>query len=312
MRLVFMGTPDFAVPSLKRIYDDGHDVAAVLTQPDKPSRRGMKMSFSPVKELALERGTPVYQPASLKDGDITAVLHELKCQLIAVVAYGKLLTREMLELPPLGCINIHGSLLPKYRGAAPIQWAIINGERETGVTSMYMAEKLDAGDVLLTKKTPIGGDETAGDLFERLGEMGAGLLSETIDAIICGNAAPKPQDDNSATFAPPLVREMSPIDWNNTAFNIKCKVRGLNPWPVASAEWGGTVYKIFSVDIGDTALSSQKKPGEILSAGSGGLEVACSDGTVKIRELQAPGGRRMPAADYLRGHSIPSAPKNIQ
>ena len=303
MRIVYMGTPGFAVPPLERLHSDGHDIAAVFTQPDRPKNRGMKVAFPPVKEFALKHGIQVYQPGTLKDGEALELLRGLKCDLIAVVAYGKLLPREILELPPLGCVNIHGSILPKYRGAAPIQWAVLNGDKETGVTSMYMGEQLDAGDILLCKKTQIGEDETSGELHDRLSILGAELLSETVEAIANGTAVRIPQDHGEATFAPPLSKDMSPIDWAKPAREIKCKVCGLNPWPVATAQiQPGTVCKIFSVDIREQAHGTI--PGEIVSAGAHGIDVACADGIVTIRELQAPGGKRMSAADYLRGNPI--------
>ena len=298
-----MGTPVFAAEPLKRLYSDGHDIAAIFTQPDKPRSRGMKVSFSPVKEVALAHGTQVYQPATLRDGTAADIIREVGCDIIVVVAYGKLLPGEVLELPPVGCVNIHASLLPKYRGAAPIQWAIMKGEAETGVTSMHMAQELDTGDIINCKKLLIGYDETAGELHERLSVAGAELLSETIDALYKGTASRVPQNHNDATFAPPLKKDISPIDWTDTAFNIKCKVRGLNPWPVATAELGGTVCKIFSVDIRDN-ISAKKRPGDIVSTGQHGIEVACADAAVLIKELQAPGGRRMPAEDYLRGNRV--------
>ena len=297
-----MGTPEFAGISLKRLYDDGHDVAAVFTQPDRPRSRGMKLLYGPVKEMALKHGTPVHQPSTFKDGAATEILLGLNCELIAVVAYGRLLPHSVLDIPPRGCINIHGSLLPKYRGAAPVQWAVLNGEKETGVTSMYMAPQLDAGDIIGVKRTLIGDDETAGELLMRLGVLGAGLLSETVEAVSDGTAVRQPQNHDEATYAPPLGKDMSGIDWTLSAFNIKCKVRGLNPWPAATAEFGGKTYKVFEVDI--SGKKSGKEPGEIVSAGSDGLEIACADGAVIIKELQAPGGRRMAAADYLRGHCI--------
>ena len=299
-----MGTPGFAAPSLKRLFDDGHDIAGVFTQPDKPRSRGMKVSFSPVKELALAHGTPVFQLLTLKDGQAEEILHKLNCDIIAVVAYGKILTREILGIPPYGCVNVHGSVLPKYRGAAPIQWAIINGERETGVTTMYMAEEMDAGDILLSKALEIGENETSDQLYDRLSILGAELLSETIQAISVGKISRIPQIHEEATFAPPLSKSMSPIDWNESAFAIKCKVRGLAPWPAATAELGGAVCKIYSVDITDK--KTMKKNGEVVSAGEAGLEVACEGGTVIIKELQAPGGKRMAASEYLKGHKIGS------
>ena len=297
-----MGTPVFAEKPLERLYFDNHDILGVFTQPDKPRNRGMKLSYSPVKELALKHGTPVYQPESLRGQDTAEILRTLKCDLIAVVAYGKLLPIEILRMPSNGCINIHGSILPKYRGAAPIQWAVINGERETGVTSQYMGEDIDAGDILQIKKTQIGDDETAGELFDRLSVLGADLLSETIDSISAGNATRIPQNNSEATYAPLIRKDLSPIDWTKTAHSIKCKVRGLNPWPVATTEIGGALYKVFTVEA--NGMKSGKVPGKVVSAGERGIEIACADGTVIIKELQAPGGKRMDAANYLRGHLI--------
>jgi len=302
MRIVYMGTPEFARKPLERLYSEGHEIAGVFTQPDKPSKRGMKVSCSPVKELALSRGTPVYQPKTLRDGSAAETLRKLDCELIAVVAYGKLLPPEVLEIPRLGAVNIHGSLLPKYRGAAPIQWAVLRGEKETGVTSIYMAEEMDAGDILYMKATAIGEAETAGELYDRLAVLGAELLAETVGAISRGEAAPIPQDHSKATFAPPLTKEMSPIDWTETAHNIVCKVRGLNPWPVATTELAGTTYKVFRAVTG--GMRGTRAPGAIVSSGRHGIEVACADGTVIIKELQTPGGKRMASADYLLGHPI--------
>jgi methionyl-tRNA formyltransferase len=262
----------------------------------------MKMSFSPVKQLALDHGSRVFQPKSLRDGMAARTLEELDCEIIAVVAYGKILPKEVLDIPPLGCINIHGSLLPKYRGAAPIQHAVLNGETETGVTSMYMAEEMDAGDIIYKRKVTVGEDETASELYDRLSDVGAGLLSETIDAISRGVAERLPQNHDEATFAPLLTKELAPIEWTEPAWKIKCKVRGLLPWPVATMEAGGKVFKVFSVDVAEGKTGSA--PGEIVAAGSNGLEISCADGTVIIKELQAPGGRRMAAAEYLRGNPL--------
>jgi len=302
MKIVFMGTPDFAQRSLEELYKCGHEVVGVFTQPDKPRSRGMKVSYSPVKETAVAHGTPVYQPVSLKDDTAVQILRELGFDLIVVVAYGNLLPVEILKMPSLGSINIHASILPKYRGAAPIQWAILNGEQVTGVTSMYMSEALDAGDIILTKETPIGEDETSGELFDRLMDMGAILLRETVDVIGKGIAPRIPQEHSEATYAPRLTKDMSLIDWNDSAFSIKCKVRGLNPWPAATTLFKDKVYKIFAVDINEQKTS--KMPGELVSAGKFGIEIACSDGTVIIKDLQAPGGKRMSAADHLKGNPI--------
>ena len=296
-----MGTPDFAAKSLERLYLDGHDICGVFTQPDRPKNRGMKLVMSPVKELALSRGTPVFQPTSLKAEAIDA-LSGLAPDLAVVVAYGKLLPRELLKIPAHGCINIHASILPKYRGAAPIQWAVLNGEKTTGVTSMYLSEGMDTGDIISVKTTDIFENETAGELYERLGDLGAELLSETIFAIADGSAGRTPQDNADATYAPPLTKEMSPIDWNKTASEILCQIHGLNPWPMATMELGGVVLKIYSAVGAYAGVSAAV--GTVLSADKEGLKIACKEGSVLITELQPPGGKRMAASDYLRGHPI--------
>jgi len=297
-----MGTPEFAKLPLERLYKDGHNIVGVFTQPDKPKSRGMKTTYSPVKNLAIYNNTPVFQPDSLRGGNCANILRELQCDMVAVVAYGKLLPAEILSIPPLGAVNIHASLLPKYRGAAPIQWAVLNGETMTGVTSMFMSQELDAGDIILTKEINIGEDETSGELFERMGVLGASLLSETVAAIASGSAHPIPQNHKDATYAPMLKKDMSLINWETSAFHIKCKVRGLNPWPYATALLGGTLCKLFSVDI--VKSDDSIKPGEIISADKNGLIIACGDGAVIIKELQAPGGKRMPAVEYIKGNPI--------
>ena len=302
MKIVFMGTPAFAAASLNQLYTDGHDICAVMTQPDKQRNRGMRLGISPVKELASAHGTPVFQPQTLKDGVAADILRGLKADLIAVVAYGKLLPLDILSLPECGCVNIHGSILPKYRGSAPVQRAVLNGERITGVTSMYMAPEMDAGDIILRKTTEIGEEETAGELYDRLAILGAGLLSDTVHAIASGTASRIKQNDADATYAPPLTKEMSPIDWTKTTREILCHIRGLNPWPVATTELGGTIFKVFKAT--GTQSITGLMAGTIVETGRDSLEVACADGTIIIKELQAPGGKRMSVADYLRGHPI--------
>jgi methionyl-tRNA formyltransferase len=302
MNIVFMGTPEFAAVSLDRLYSDGYDISAVFTQPDKQQSRGMKLGTSPVKERALRHNTPVFQPTTLKDGLAARQLHDLRPDLIALVAYGKLLPPEILNLPPNGCINIHGSILPKYRGAAPVQWAVLNGENTTGVTSMYMAPEMDTGDIIMTKTTEIGAYETAGELFERLSFLSAELLSETITAIAGGTVTRIKQNDGEATYAPLLTKEMAPIDWSKGAREIINQIRGLNPWPVASAEISGMHFKIYHAEMAEKSVGL--KPGSIIEAGPNGISIACADGTVVIKELQVSGGRRMAAADYLRGHPL--------
>ena len=302
MRVVFMGTPAFAVPSLERLIADGHLVCGVFIQPDKPKNRGMKLTASPVKECALAHGIPVYQPVTLKDGQALENLRALAPELVVVAAYGKILPAALLDLPSLGCINVHSSLLPKYRGAAPINWAVINGEAETGVTIMYMAKELDAGDVILQKTTPIGEQEDAQALTARLAELGAQALSEAVEALRNGTASRTPQDASRQTHASMLSREMSPIDWNRTARQINCQVRGLIPWPCATTELAGQRFKIYETALGRETAAA---PGTVLSAGKQGIEVACGDGrSLYLTQLQAEGGKRMAAAAYLLGHPM--------
>jgi methionyl-tRNA formyltransferase len=302
MRIVFMGTPDFAVPSLKRLVADGHEVVAVYTNPDKPKNRGMKMTPSPVKVAALEAELPVIQPTTLKDEAVFAELKAFAPELIVVAAYGKLLPNSILELPKYGCINVHSSLLPKYRGAAPINWAMVNGEKETGVTIMYMAQALDAGDIISQRVTPIEPEENAEELYTRLAELGAELLSETVVSIANGTATRIPQDDSQHTYAPMLSRELSPIDWSRPAQSIHDQIRGLVSWPATTFELEGKTFKAYaSVLAGETS----KEAGTLLGSNKQGILYACGDGKVLcITELQAPGKKRMKAADFLRGHQI--------
>lgn len=303
MRIVFMGTPDFAVYGLRALYEKGHEICAVYTKPDMPGNRGMKLILPPVKEYALENGLPVMQPLGFKDEDTLSTLESLAPELIVVVAYVKILPQRVLDLPKYGCINVHGSLLPKYRGAAPIQRAVLNGEAETGVTTMYLSAGMDEGDIIDMKKTEIGPFETSGQLYERLAILGAELLLETVEKIENGTAPRIPQDNGQATYAPMLTKELSPIDWNKTAGGILNQVRGLNPWPVATAELNGTIFKIF--EIGLTGKKTDLTPGSIVGAGELGLEVSCGGGeVVVITKLQAPGKKQMAATDYLRGHPL--------
>ena len=302
MRILFMGTPDFAVASLKRLVEDGHDICGVFTQPDKPKNRGMKMTFSPVKEYALSQDLTVYQPLKMKDGEAMAIVEELKPELIVVAAYGRILPEDILNFPKYGSINVHSSLLPKYRGAAPINWAILDGLDETGVTIMYMAKELDAGDIIHTVKTAIEPNETAQELTMRLAELGAGALAETVEMLKNGTAVRTPQDHSAYTYAPMLSKKLSPIDWTRTARQIHDQVRGLIPWPCAATEVGGKRVKVFATEQGS---ATQAAPGTVVAAGKEGIEIACGDGvTLRITQLQAEGGKRMAAADYLRGHSV--------
>lgn len=304
MKILFMGTPDFAVPSLEALIQAGHDVCGVFTQPDKPKNRKMKLMPPPVKEIAIAHNIPVYQPGSLRNGDAMEYVRALEPELIVVTAYGRILPEKILSCPRYGCINVHASLLPKLRGAAPINWAVINGETETGITMMYMARELDAGDIIAQKKTPIGPDETAEQLYQRLARMGGELLVQTVEDISGGTARRIVQDESQATFAPMLTRALSPIDWSQSAQAIHDKIRGLLPWPAASTDAiSGAAVKIFeSVCAGETTSAA---PGTVLCAKAEGIDMACGDGKVlRITALQAPGGRRMRVADYLRGHSV--------
>ena len=302
MRILFMGTPDFAVASLRRLVEEGHTVCGVLTQPDKPRNRGHKVTFSPVKEYALSQSLAVYQPTTLRDEAALELVKGLAPELTVVAAYGKLLPEEILAVPPLGSINVHSSLLPKYRGAAPINWAILNGETTTGVSIMYMARALDAGDVILQKSTAIGPDEDAPALTERLAQLGAEALSETLAALAAGTATRTPQDELEMTYAPMLSRELSPMDWTRTAAALDCQVRGLIPWPCAQAEIAGQRFKVYRTAPGNP---TDKDPGTVLSAGKRGIEVACGDGrSLYLTEIQTEGGKRMSAAAYLLGHPL--------
>ena len=302
MRILFMGTPEFAVASLKRLVEDGHQVCGVFTQPDKPKNRGHKMAFSPVKEYALTVGIPVYQPLKMRDGAALDIVRELAPELIVVAAYGKLLPEDILNTPPYGSINVHSSLLPKYRGAAPINWAILNGERVTGVSIMYMAKELDAGDVILCRETPIDPDEDAQALTARLALLGADALAEAVEQLKNGTAQRTVQDHSAFTYAPMLDRSLSPMDFTRSAQQLHDQVRGLIPWPCASMTLDGRTVKVYRTAIGgETALAV----GRIAEAGKQGLAIACGDGRLlRVLELQAEGGRRMAAADYLRGHPV--------
>lgn len=303
MRIVFMGTPDFAAASLKKLIDEKYDIAAVFTQPDKPRDRGMKLSYSPVKELALENNIPVYQPTKLRDGTATELIKSLRPDILVVVAYGRILPDDMLEVPKYGAINVHASLLPKYRGAAPIQWAVLNGDKITGVTTMYLASEMDTGDIIYTAETEIGEFETSGELFDRLMVMGAELLDRTLRDIEAGTAPRTPQDHSKASYVKMLDKSLSPIEWAKTPREVIKQIYGLQPWPVATAGLDGKVFKIYSAEY--TQNKTDKAPGSVVSAGKKGIEIACLDGeTVLITELQAAGKKRMKASDYLLGHPI--------
>ncbi len=301
MRIVFMGTPDIAAVCLDRILKDDFEVVGVYTQPDRPRGRGMKLTPSPVKVLAQSAGIPVFQPDSFREEETVEALRELKPDICAVVAYGRILPQKVLDIPKFGCINIHASLLPKYRGSAPYQWAVLNGEKETGVTAMYLVREMDAGDMIDAVRTPIGDNETAGELLDRLAVLGAELLSKTLARFASQGKVPaQPQDPAQVSFAPMLDKSFCPIDWTKTAGQVHDQVRGLNPWPVATMVLGGKLFKVYETVLAE----GNGTPGEVLGLTKTGLRIACGEGAVEIRTLQAEGGKRMGAADYFRGHPL--------
>lgn len=301
MDVVFMGTPEFAVPCLERLISDGHNVKGVFTQPDKPKGRGHKMQFPPVKQCAVDSGIPVYQPLKMRDGEALSILKELKPELIIVVAYGKILPEEILSFPKYGCINIHASLLPRYRGAAPIQWCVLNGEKVSGVTSMQMDVGLDTGDMLLSKSVEISENETAGELHDELSVIGAEVMVETIRLLIDGKLKPEKQNDEESNYSPMLSKELCPINWNEPARNVHNKIRGLSPWPVATAKWGDKTVKIHKSMISDR---TGRIPGEVIVSDRK-LIVSCGESTsIEIISLQLEGKKAMNADDFLRGNPI--------
>ena len=302
MKVIFMGTPEFSVPCLERLISDGEEVVGVFTQPDKPKGRGYELSFSPVKECALKHNIPVFQPNSMKDGKALEIINDLKPDLSVVVAFGKILPKEILYAPKYNSVNIHASLLPSYRGAAPIQWSILNGEKKTGVTSMLMDEGIDTGDMLIKSEVEISENMTAGELHDELSLLGAEVLSETIKGLKSNNLYPVKQDDSLSNYSPMLSKELCPIDFNRTAQEIHNQIRGLSPWPVATAKLNGKTVKIHS-----SAINNEKTgiPGVVAEADSV-ITVGCGDNKcIDIFELQLEGKKRMKAKDFLLGHKIP-------
>lgn len=299
MRLIFMGSPDFAIPSLDALVEAGHNIVAVFTQPDKPKGRGLELAPPPVKTRALELGIEVFQPASVKKEEPQELIKSLKADCIVVVAYGKILPTPILNAAKHGCINVHSSLLPKYRGSAPINWAVVNGETESGVSTMLLDEGMDTGDILLQAKTPIAPDETAGELHDRLAVMGAELIVKTLELAEKGELVRTKQDDALSCHAPMLNKEIAVIDWESSAQSIHNKIRGLSPWPIALCSFGGKKLKIFKSSV---AKSGKGAPGEIISLAP--FTVACGEGAVVIHELQAEGKKRMRSEDFLRGFRL--------
>lgn len=295
-----MGTPDIAATCLKKILADGFEVVGVYTQPDRPKGRGMKLVASPVKEVALAKGIPVFQPENFREEETVEQLRALKPDVCAVVAYGRILPQRVLDVPSLGCVNIHASCLPQYRGSAPYQWAVLDGLKETGVTAQHMAWEMDAGDIIEIFKTPIGDNETAGELLDRLAVLGADLLSRTLGRFAAGPVAGTPQDPSQATFAPMLNKSMCPLDFTKPAQQLHNQVRGLHPWPVATMELQGKKFKVHETRVAE----GHGTPGQVLGLTKTGLVMACGEGALEIRSLQVEGGKRMAAPDYFRGHPL--------
>ena len=301
MRIIFMGTPEFAAPAIDSLIEAGHEIAAVFSQPDKPKGRGYTLTPPPVKVKALEHGIPVYQPRSMRDGEALKIFQEINPDVGVVIAYGKILPQEILDAPKFGCINVHASLLPKYRGAAPIQWSVIDGESKTGVTTMQMDAGLDTGDMLLRSETPILPDETAGELHDRLSAMGAQLIVRTLDALAKGELTPEKQDDSQTCYAKMLTKELCAVDWSKSAQEIHNQIRGLSPWPVATAVLDGKKLKLHRSAI-SPLQDSEAQCGEIISLEP--FTVKCGSGAIELLEVQAEGKKRMTSAEYLRGHKI--------
>lgn len=301
MKVVFMGTPEFAVPTLEALIEN-HNVAAVITQPDKPKGRGKKMIYPVVKEKAIEHNITVHQPLKVKDKEFVDIIKSYEPDVIVVVAFGQILSEDILNIPKYGCINVHGSILPKYRGAAPIQWSIINGEKFGGVTTMYMAKGLDSGDMILKAEEKIAEDDTYGTLYDRLSHIGADLLIQTLDLIEKGEAVRVQQNEAESTLAPMITRDMEHIDWNNTSRNIVNLIKGLNPQPVAYTIYNDEKLKIwFAVKAED---NYKGVPGEIVGVRKKDFIVKTKDSAVVVTEVQAQGGKRMTADAYMRGHAI--------
>ncbi len=317
MRIVFMGTPDFSVPALKALVEAGHQVIAVVTQPDKPKGRGKEVQMTPVKIQAMEYGIPVYQPAKVREASFVEVLQGLEADVYVVIAFGQLLPKAVLELPKYGCINIHASLLPKYRGAAPIQWCVIDGERETGITTMMMDVGLDTGDMLEKAVIPIEEKETGGSLHDKLSLAGGDLILSTLKKLEEGTLVRTPQTDEGTCYARMLTKSLGDIDWNQSAVSIERLIRGLNPWPSAYTLWNGKTIKIWSADVitgRETAVLLSESgvpsetgitPGTVVCSDKHGLVVCTGDGLLSIRELQMEGKKRMDTPAFLRGYPIP-------
>lgn len=302
MKVVFMGTPDIAVPCLQKLIDEGHEVAAVVTQPDKPKGRGKKLAMPPVKELAVKYDIPVLQPVRARDEEFVNSIKEINPDLIVVIAFGQILGKDLLEIPKYGCINVHVSLLPKYRGAAPINWVIINGETKTGITTMYMDEGLDTGDIILSKEFDLDRYITAGELHDRMMIEGAEILKDTIDLIEKGEAKRTPQNHDEFSYAPIMDRELGNVDFTKSAEEIHNLVRGVNPWPGAYTFYNSVKMKLWKTDVLNE--KSSKEPGTVLSVDKNGIKISTGDGVLLVEEIQMPNKKRMPVSEYIKGNSI--------
>lgn len=302
MKVVFMGTPDFAVPCLQKIIDEGHKVIGVVTQPDKPKGRGKKLSMPPVKELALKYHIPVYQPLKARDEEFVEILKNLNPDIIIVVAFGQILPKSILDIPKYGCVNVHASLLPRYRGAAPLNWVIINGEEKTGVTTMYMDEGLDTGDMILKSEIPLDDKITAGELHDKMMIDGANLLKETMDLIEKGEAPREKQNDDDTCYSPIMKKTLGNIDWSKSAKDIHNLVRGVNPWPSAYTTYNGNTMKVWETNVLDNV--SDKTPGTIISVDKDGIKVSTGKGIINIKEIQMAGKKRVKVQEYIKGNNI--------
>ena len=302
MKIIFMGTPDFSVGTLEALVEAGHEVVLAVTQPDKPKGRGKEMQFTPVKECALKYNIPVFQPVKVREPECIEELRKYEADIMVVVAFGQILPKEILEMTPYGCVNVHASLLPKYRGAAPIQWAIIDGEEVTGVTTMQMNEGLDTGDMLLKTIIPIEAKETGGSLFDKLAEAGAKLCVETLEGLQNKTITPEPQGETPTDYAKQIKKELGNINWTKPGVEIERLIRGLTPWPSAFTDWNGKVMKIWDAEIVEG--SSDKEPGTIVKVEKDAFYVQTGEGFLKVCELQIPGKKRMDAGAFLRGYQV--------
>lgn len=302
MKVLFMGTPDFAVGTLEELVKSRHEIAGVVTQPDKPKGRGKAMQFPPVKEVAVRENLPVYQPRRVRDPEFIKILKEINPDVIVVVAFGQIIPQEIIDLPKYGCINVHGSLLPKYRGAAPIQWAVIDGEKESGVTTMQMDAGLDTGDMLLKTVVPLEKEETGGSLFEKLSKAGADLLLETLEKLEEGGIVPEKQGESPTPYAKMLTKEMGDLDWNKEAVLLEQLIRGLNPWPSAYTHLNGKTLKIWSAQVEER--DTEEKPGTVVEVNKKELKVQTGKGILSLKEVQIEGKKRMEIDAFLRGNTV--------